>query len=104
MLILVLKRKHKQYVCISVVSWNVNELEVIITLFCLEKLMLDLDVPKPTERQTIYFPLKKKMQLLNVKWRNDCNKGIQCRHLFPYSSPWEVDYLRELKRRERRKK
>ena len=35
MLILVLKREHKPYVCISVVSWNVNELEVIITWFVL---------------------------------------------------------------------
>lgn len=69
MLISVLKREHKQDVCISVVSWNVKEPEVIVTwdLFCFENLMLaffvylmrKMDVPKPTERQTIYFPLKK---------------------------------------------
>ena len=74
MLILVLKREHKPYVCVSVVSWNVNELEVIITWFVLfrkinVRFLCLFDVEKwmfqNRRRQTIYFPLQK-MQLLNV--------------------------------------
>jgi len=74
-LISVLKREHKQDVCISVVSWKVNEPAVIVTrdLFCFENLMLAFFVYlmrkngcSKTDVEANHLFSFKKIQLLTV--------------------------------------